>query len=146
MIIVVVVRWLIFSCEYLHALLNLKGYLVHLEKRYYKVNCYVLGLFLSLYDDIWYVTYLIDSRCLFDLKCLSQMDGGGINRCSNRHWAEINFMLHKTIFWKISLILSKDLWEMNLFQNSTIFLHLKPERCQLLLSWTNPIQVSSLTF
>lgn len=77
MIIVVVVGWLIFSCEYLHALLNLKGYLVHLEKRYYKVNCYVLGLFLSLYDDIWYVTYLIDSRCLFDLKCLSQMDGGG---------------------------------------------------------------------
>lgn len=50
--ILIVVGWLIFSCETLHNLLNLQGQLLHLEKRYYTVNCYILGLFLSLYDDI----------------------------------------------------------------------------------------------
>ena len=57
-------------------------------------------------------------------------------------------MLYKTIFCKISPILSKDLWEMNLFQSQTILFAFETWKVpyQLLPSWSNSIRVSSLTF
>lgn len=60
---------------------------------------------------------LIDSRC--HLKCLSQMDWGG-ELTDVLIVIELKLISCYTKQFLDREVLGKDLWEMNLFQNSTI--------------------------